>query len=74
MNEQGAPLEQPDMRSAINKLQKELDHFFEVFEKDPQLTTINAFFGELNFEENVQPLHKHAMHHLGQFGLIIIIN
>ena len=64
MSEQAPPLRQPDMQSAINKLQKELDHFFEVFEKDPRLTTINAFFGELNFEENVQHLHKHALHHL----------
>ncbi len=70
MSEQGASLRQPDMQSAINKLKKELDNFFEVFEKDPELKTINPFFGELNFEQNVQLLHKHACHHLRQFDLI----
>ncbi len=33
---EGIPHRQPDLQSAINKLQKELDHFFEVFEKGPQ--------------------------------------
>jgi len=66
----GFPLRKPDMQSAINILQKELDYFFEVFEKHPELKTGNAFFGELDYEMNIQLLHKHAMHHLKQFGLV----
>ena len=67
---EGIPHRQPDLQSAINKLQKELDHFFEVFEKTPDLKTGNAFFGQLDYNMNVQLLHKHATHHLRQFGLV----
>ncbi len=69
MPSEGISLRKPDMQSAIDKLQKELNYFFEVFEKDPGLTTGNAFFGELDYNMNVQLLHKHAIHHLKQFGL-----
>lgn len=68
--EDGIQLRKPDMASAINKLQKELDYFFETFSANPELKTGNAFFGELDYEMNVQLLYKHAMHHLKQFGLI----
>ena len=66
---EGIPHRQPDIQSAISKLQKELDYFFEAFEKNPDLKTNNAFFGELDYKMNVQLLHKHALHHLRQFGL-----
>ena len=68
--EEGIPLRQRDLPSAINKLKKELDYFFEVFENHPGLKTGNAFFGELDYDMNVQLLHKHAIHHLKQFGLV----
>ena len=67
---EGIPHRQPDLQSAINKLQKELNHFFEVFEKNPGLKTGNAFFGQLDYNMNIQLLHKHATHHLRQFGLV----
>ncbi|MEP6926145.1 MAG: hypothetical protein ABI834_00850 [Ginsengibacter sp.] len=67
--EEGLPLRKPDMGSATDKLQKELDYFFEVFEKHSDLKTRNAFFGELDYDMNIQLLHKHAIHHLKQFGL-----
>ena len=67
---EGIPLRQPDMHSAINKLKKELDYFFEVFENHPELKTGNALFGELDYDMNIQLLYKHAMHHLKQFGLV----
>ena len=69
MPEEGIQLRQPDMISAIDKLQTELDYFFDIFKTNPVLETGNAFFGQLNFEMNIQLLHKHAMHHLKQFGL-----
>jgi hypothetical protein len=68
--EEGTPLRRRDLQSAIYKLKKELDYFFEVFEKHPELKTGNALFGELDFNMNIQLLHKHAMHHLKQFGLV----
>jgi hypothetical protein len=70
IGEDGVPVRQPDLRSAINKLEKELDYFFEVFDNHPELKTGNAFFGQLDYDMNVQLLHKHAMHHLKQFGLV----
>ena len=67
---EGIPHRQPDLQSAINKLQKEMDHFFLIFEKNPDLKTGNAFFDQLDYNMNIQLLHKHAMHHLRQFGLV----
>lgn len=55
--------------AATGKLQEELIHFFETFQKNPALKTNNPVFGELNYEENIQLLYKHALHHLKQFGI-----
>lgn len=57
------------VQGAIGALQQELIYFFEVFEKNPSLITRNPIFGDLNFEQNVQLLYKHALHHLRQFGV-----
>jgi len=57
------------VQGAIGCLHQELIYFFEAFEKEPQLVTRNPFFGDLNFEQNVQLLYKHAFHHLKQFGV-----
>ncbi len=70
MPEEPAPLRQPDMNSAIAKLQLEMDYFFMVYERDSALKNNNPFFGELDYSQQVQLLHKHAMHHLKQFGLV----
>ena len=60
------------VQAAIGALQQELIFFFEVFGKNPQLITRNPIFGDLNFEQNVQLLYKHALHHLRQFGVEIV--
>ncbi len=70
ISETPRPTKKATMQSAIEKLQQELNHFFDVFEKNPSLTTQNAFFGDLDFNENIHLLHKHATHHLRQFGLV----
>lgn len=67
--EEPVPLKKHTKEAAIGKLQEELIHFFEAFEKDPGLITTNPVFGKLNFEENIQLMHKHALHHLRQFGV-----
>ncbi|MEO6290411.1 MAG: hypothetical protein ABIO76_10840 [Ginsengibacter sp.] len=67
---EGLPFRQPDITSAIDKLQQEFDYFFLTFSKNPKFKTGNAFFGDLDFRMNVQLLHKHAIHHLRQFGLV----
>ena len=56
------------IQAAIGALQMELIYFFQAFDNNPGLTTRNPFFGDLNFDQNVQLLHKHALHHLRQFG------
>ncbi|WP_127133049.1 hypothetical protein [Pseudoflavitalea rhizosphaerae] len=68
--EEPNPTEYNTIQQAIEALQKELDHFFEVFESTPGLKIENPIFGNLNFEEQVQLLYKHFQHHLKQFGLI----
>ncbi|MEI8278335.1 MAG: hypothetical protein WCG87_01155 [Bacteroidota bacterium] len=64
-----APTKHISIAEAISELQAELDHFFSVFEKDPNKTITNPFFGDLNYDMSVQLLHKHALHHLRQFGV-----
>lgn len=63
------PLKHPDMDAALAELQMEIDDFFQVYENEPGKSIMNPFFGNLNFEMQVQLLHKHALHHLKQFGV-----
>lgn len=70
LGEEPASLHYHTVQAAIGALQQELIYFFESFAKDPQLITRNPFFGDLNFEQNVQLLYKHALHHLRQFGVV----
>jgi hypothetical protein len=54
---------------SLKELQDEIDHFFTVFDSSPGKTIMNPFFGALSFDMWVQLLHKHAWHHLKQFGV-----
>lgn len=63
------PVQQASVAEALNVLQAALDLFFETFYANSQLVTRNPFFGELDFNRNVQLLYKHALHHLRQFGV-----
>lgn len=69
MVDEPVPRRYKTVQGAIGALQQELIYFFEAFEKNPELITRNPFFGDLNFEQNVQLLYKHALHHLRQFGV-----
>jgi hypothetical protein len=71
MSEEPAPIRKHTKEAAIGKLKEELIYFFDVFEKNPGMKTTNPIFGELNFEQNVQLLYKHAVHHLKQYGITI---
>lgn len=70
MSDTPAPVRHATKQDAVNELQHELDHFFKVHEDDTAKKTANPFFGELGFDQQVQLLHKHATHHLRQFGAI----
>lgn len=71
MPEVPAPVRNPSRAEAIKELKEEIDDFFSVFEKNNLQVTRNPFFGDLNYEQNVQLLYKHAVHHLKQFGINI---
>jgi len=70
MPEVPAPVINVSTEEAITELEKEINFFFNVFEKNNLQVTRSPFFGDLNFEQNVHLLHKHALHHLRQFGLV----
>ena len=72
LGDEPAPLKKNTKEAAIGKLQEEIILFFEVFEKNPGLKTTNPVFGELDFDANIQLLHKHALHHLRQFGINVL--
>jgi hypothetical protein len=69
MPEIPAPVRNPSKEEAVKELKEEIDFFFSVFEKNNLQVTRNPFFGDLNYEQNVQLLYKHALHHLRQFSL-----
>lgn len=69
MGEDPLPFRYKTVQAAIGALQQELIYFFEAYEKNPAQIIRNPFFGNLNFEQNVQLLYKHALHHLRQFGV-----
>jgi len=69
MPEEPLPVKYATRQDALNELQAEIDHFFEVHGQDVSRVTPNPFFGNLVFSQQVQLLHKHAVHHLRQFGV-----
>lgn len=69
MPETPAPVRFSSPDAALNELASQLDYFFTVFDASPALETLNPFFGMLDYNGNVQLLHKHAVHHLRQFGI-----
>lgn len=54
---------------ALEELKGEIEHFFEVFARNPDKKITNPIFGVLTFEQWVRLLYKHAWHHLHQFGV-----
>jgi len=69
MPEEPVPARQPDIAAALDELQEEIDELFSAFQDQEDKTVTNPFFGNLNFNMWVQLLHKHAWHHLRQFGV-----
>ena len=63
------PAKHNNITDAHNELRDEISNFFLVFDNNPNTIITNPFFGELNYEMWVQLLHKHAWHHLNQFGV-----
>jgi hypothetical protein len=70
LGEEPAPLRNESLETAIIKLQKSLDRFFEYFTANADAVTTHPVFGPLNFDEWVLLHYKHVRHHAKQFGLI----
>ena len=68
MPEVPAPVQNPSKAEAVKDLKEEMHFFFSVFEKNNLQVTRNPFFGDLTYEQNIQLLYKHALHHLRQFA------
>lgn len=66
------PLVHKDMPAALAELQTEINDFFEAYQQEPGKKVMNPSFGEMDFELQVLLLHKHALHHLRQFGVTIV--
>ncbi len=56
--------------AAIAELQTEINDFFAAYSENSTRKLKNPFFGELDFDMQVQLLHKHSTHHLRQFGVL----
>lgn len=65
------PVKNNSMQNAINEMKMEWIDFKKAFEGNQNKTITNPFFGDLNFEESIHLLHKHAVHHAKQFGMEI---
>ena len=63
------PVRNTTIEEALNEPQTEIDYFFTVFEENNQQTTLHPYFGQLDFNMNVQAQYKHMLHHLKQFGV-----
>ena len=69
MTDEAAPLRHNNMNEALQELQMEINEFLEFYKQKPEYKVLNPFFGDLNYEEWLHLLHKHALHHLKQFNL-----
>lgn len=70
MSDAPAPTQMPDLAAAIARVENGINEFEAFYSGNPEKKVMNPFFGELNYAENIQLLHKHALHHLRQFNLI----
>jgi hypothetical protein len=70
MSETPSPTRFKSINESIVELKNTINDFINYFETNKGATLTNPFFGELNFEEWITLLHKHAVHHCKQFGLL----
>ena len=70
MSDVPEPTRKASMNEAIAEVEREITDFVSYFENNIGATLTNSFFGDLNFNEWIHLLHKHAIHHCKQFGLI----
>lgn len=69
MSEEPAPLRHASIAEAISELEAEIRSMVQFHQEHPGTSFMNPFFGELNYDEWLHLLHKHAVHHLRQFRI-----
>jgi hypothetical protein len=57
------------MEESLDELSNAIEDCFSAFDENPEHTIDNPVFGKLNYEQAVQLLYKHSMHHMTQFKL-----
>lgn len=57
------------MEESLDDLSNAIEECFSAFDKNPDHVIDNAVFGKLNYEQTVQLLYKHSIHHMTQFKL-----
>ncbi len=70
MSETPAPLRHKNIEDAATELENEVFLFLSYYDFNPDAVVTNPFYGDLNYNEWLQLLHKHATHHLKQFAVI----
>lgn len=65
------PVRKASMIEAVSDLEKTINDFFSYYEQNEDHKKTHPVFGDLNFLEWVQLHHKHVIHHLNQFGLLV---
>jgi hypothetical protein len=53
-------------------LKNEISDLIKHFEEEEGRRVVNPFFGNMNKQEWIQLLHKHARHHLKQFNVVTV--
>lgn len=64
------PIRNGNYQEVLDKLEAEIVEMFRVYDENPDLKLRNPIFGDLDRNLQIHLLHKHATHHLKQFGLM----
>jgi hypothetical protein len=57
------------MEESLDDLSNAINECFSAFDNNPEHIIDNPVFGKLNFNQAVQLLYKHSVHHMTQFRL-----
>lgn len=67
---EGTPLRNEELELAIDEFVDVYLEFQEMFAQDPELKTVHAYYGPLNYEQWDLLNKKHLTHHFTQFGIL----
>jgi hypothetical protein len=67
---EGTPLRHDELELAIDEFVDVYLEFQELFAGNPELKTVHAYYGPLNYEQWDLLNKKHLTHHFTQFGII----